>query len=284
MSDAWFAEKLAPDGDIEDGVHPSSAEALKQYLRGGASAPAAARAITRPVSRSRTPNDELARLWGFLVDALVELPAENVAPLVALLQAIEDLPEPAHGRLCWRGLPGFGHSYADTHQRSGWRAHARRAVGAAARGELRGYHARKAEVEARLVVAGLAGLDISWGYETVGDALERSDAVLDVEVPAAARWFDIAGPRIREGVGRGEESWALRRRGRDLWRGGEELGGERYAFWRRRLEEVQGREGEQEDDDATKRAAGEALRCMERDKGGTATATATGVEGKGVSG
>ncbi len=33
MSDAWFSNKLAPDGDVEDACHPDEAEALKKCLR-----------------------------------------------------------------------------------------------------------------------------------------------------------------------------------------------------------------------------------------------------------
>ncbi|KAI1487551.1 hypothetical protein F5X96DRAFT_140808 [Biscogniauxia mediterranea] len=268
MSDAWFANKLAPDGAIEDGCHPAEAEALKQYLRGATTAAEAALAISRPIAHaSRNPRDEVSRLWDLLIDALLELPADTTTePLIALIQALENLPEP-ESKLRWRGLPGFGHLYADIHQSGDWRAAALRAPDAGERSRLRAYHVRKAAVEARLAAAGLAGIPIDWGYETVADALESSSsaAVLDFEVPAAAEWLRIAGARFREGAARGEASWALARK-RDLWAEGEGGGGEvmteqRYEFWRGRLEELRSQA------EVTLRAAEAALRAMGEGEG-----------------
>ncbi|KAI1639198.1 hypothetical protein F4809DRAFT_175825 [Biscogniauxia mediterranea] len=270
MSDAWFSNKLAPDGDVEDGCHPDEAEALKQYLRGETTAEAAARAISQPIANASNPREDVSRLWDLLIDALLELPADKLEPLITLIQALENLPEPdmagveerkrpAHGRL-WRGLPGFGHLYADIHQSGDWRA-AARSADAAERSRLRAYHVRKAAVEARLAAAGLAGIPLDWGYETVADALENSSsssgAVLDFEVPAAAQWLDVAGARFREGAARGEASWALARQ-RDLWGGGggEAMTPQRYAFWRDRLEELRTQS------EVTLRAAEAALRSM----------------------
>lgn len=213
MCDAWFAEKLAPDGDVEDGCHPQEAQAMKKYLRQEMTAQEAASAITQPVVNAEDPSEDLRRLWGFLIDALIELPCTDL--LIKLLQAIEDLPEPdmtavaesklpTHGKL-WRGLPGFGHQYADLCQSGDWRGLFIKAD-AAERKRLQSYHIKKAGIEARLVVAGLAGIPIDWGYETVADALERSDALLDCEIPAAAEWLNIAGQRFRAGAAEGEQS------------------------------------------------------------------------------
>ena len=115
MSDAWFAEKLAPDGDAEDGCHPQEVQALKQYLCKEISAREAARAITQPASEN--PAERLQPFWGFLVDALVELPSEHTSTLIELLRAIEYLPSPdTMPERLWRGLPGFAHEYANAHQ------------------------------------------------------------------------------------------------------------------------------------------------------------------------
>ncbi|KAI2468848.1 hypothetical protein F4781DRAFT_247893 [Annulohypoxylon bovei var. microspora] len=143
------------------------------------------------------------------------------------MTAIEERKRPAHGKL-WRGLPGFGHLYADIHQSTDWREKALKAE-ATERGRLREYHTRKAEIEARLAVAGLASIPIDWGYETVADALESSDALLDFQIPAAAEWLDIAGARFREGAAKSEESWALDRQ-RDLWKGGKAMTVQRYIL------------------------------------------------------
>ncbi|KAI6081422.1 hypothetical protein F4821DRAFT_249327 [Hypoxylon rubiginosum] len=267
MSDAWFSNKLAPGGDTEDGCHPAEAEALKKYLRREIAAEEAARAISQPIVHSNNPGEDLPRLWALLIDALIELPSDKIESLITLAWAIENLPDldmagieeskrPAHGKL-WRGLPGFGHLYADIHQSIDWREKALKAD-ATERSRLREYHVRKAEIEARLAVARLASIPIDWGYETVADALESRNAMLDFQVPAAAEWLEIAGSRFMEGATKGEGSWALDRP-RDLWEGGKIMTVQRYSFWRDRLEEVQTQSK------VTLQAAKKALEFMERE-------------------
>lgn len=259
MSEEWFAEKLAPDGDTEDGIHPIEAESLKSYLQKRVSVEEAAVAITKPVETSSDPKEDLPRLWGFLMDALIELPSEVTESLVELLRAIELLPEPdlsrvdkskwpPHGTL-WRGLPGFGHQYVDTYQYDRWRDRAVHAKDAAERDRIRALQVKKANVEAQLVMAGdIGGIDIAFGYECVTDALERNiddDFVLEVEIWATAKWFEVAGGRFRDGAARGEENWALDRAGHrkdfDVWKGKKSVTWERWSFWRSRLESLQPR-------------------------------------------
>jgi hypothetical protein len=258
MSDDWFSFKLAPDGSTEDGCHPEEAEAMKNYLHHRTTASEAARAITRPIVAADNPREDLARLWAFLEDCLVELPVEHTEALVELLKAIEDLPEPhftavdEEGRRpyekLWKGLCGFGHMWSDSYQAGNWKTAAAAAKGPE-RDALRDEHIRKAEMEARLVTAGIGGIPIDWGYETVTDALERRDALLDFEVPAATRWIVICGQRFRQGAENGEESWALdpgRTKpsmvlqsdfGRPPADGAMSL--ERWSWWERRLKELQ---------------------------------------------
>jgi hypothetical protein len=49
MSDAWFNEKIAPDGDTEDGCHPDEAQALKYYYHNWTTTTEASQAITRTI-------------------------------------------------------------------------------------------------------------------------------------------------------------------------------------------------------------------------------------------
>jgi Protein of unknown function (DUF3632) len=258
MSDAWFIEKTAPYGAAqdpcypnedgyyqeEDGCHPHETQALKDYCHKSTSAKEAARAITRPIESSKDPGANLYRLWNLLIDALVELPASQVPALIQLLGAIEQLPEPdltaeqkkpVHGAL-WRELSNFGHMWADEHKQDHWR----RTLSAgdpASRADLRAKHVRKAEVEARLAVANVGGIPMGWGYECIADALERRDAVLDLEVPAAAMWIAIAGERLYAGAVNGEESLALERR-RDFGKEAKRMSLERWSFWEKRMEEM----------------------------------------------
>lgn len=194
MSNEWFNEKLAPGGNTENGCHPDEAEAMKRYLRGETTELEAAHAITRPIENSDNPKKDLSRLWSFLINALIELPFDSNIILLKLITAIEYLPEPdmtgvvesnrpADGNL-WHGLPGFLHAYVNLHKSSDWRELATKAD-TKERDRLREYQVNKARIEACLAVRGLAGIPMDWGYETVADALERSDALLDIEVPAA---------------------------------------------------------------------------------------------------
>ncbi|KAI8268507.1 hypothetical protein K4K58_004955 [Colletotrichum sp. SAR11_239] len=261
MSDNWFSSKLAPDGDTEDGCHPQEAQAMKDYLHQKTNAAEAARAITNPVATAENPGEDLVRLWGFLMDSLVELPAEHLDSLVELLKAIENLPEPDFTAVdeskrpsekLWKGLPGFGNLLADSYQSGSWKKAAAAAKGPE-RDALRGAHVRKAEVEARLNVAGVGGIPVDWGYEVVADALESSNALLDFEVPAAAEWLTIGGQRFRKGAEDGEESWALKPHvtastttpSRDFSKASwdQKLSLDRWSWWEGRLRELQGEKG-----------------------------------------
>lgn len=256
MSNSWFASKIAPNGDTNDnegGCDPQEARALKAYLRRKTTPAEAASAITRPVSNAANPKDELHHLWGLIQDAFIELPQENVVRLVNLMQAIEDLPNPAAVENesghpddgFWRESPGFADLWADMYPRYCFRWNVEGSVGER-RDALRGEHVRQAYVEAQLVRAGLAGLTIHWGYEVVADALESSDAVFDFEVFAAVEWIVVCGERFREGAGRGERSRALQgRKGkprRDLWAVEDDtvMTMKRWGFWEERMRGFQG--------------------------------------------
>ena len=222
---------------------------LKNYLRHQASASEAARAITLPIEQSEDPDNDLPRLYGFIMDALIELPEENLDSLVELVKSIEQLPEPdfdavdeskrpTHGRL-WRGLPGFGHLYSDCdpYRHGEWPKKYQNAKNDGQRDSLRNEYVRRAAVEARLVMAG-DSLPIDWGYETVTHALEQKDCVVELELPAAAQWLITAGRRFYEGAKK-EESYALENKG-GLWTGGRVMTLARWLLWRQRLEELTG--------------------------------------------
>ncbi|KAF6832196.1 hypothetical protein CPLU01_06295 [Colletotrichum plurivorum] len=263
MSDEWFTSKLFPygNGNTEDGCHASEAQALKDYLRKKTTAAEAARAITLQMTLEDEPEESLHRLWGLLQDALVELPAEHIEPMIELLKAIEELPEPDFSGIdeiklpskkLWKELPGFVNLWCDCFQSSVWRDEAAAAKGAE-RDALRLEHVRKAEIEARMAAAGIADIPIDWGYEVVGEALESSNALLDFEVPAAEKWFDFCGQHLFRGAEVGLESWGLKAHItsyrnaalRDLWeaRSNGKMNMNRWSLWETRLRELQGEEG-----------------------------------------
>ncbi|MCJ1302281.1 hypothetical protein MMC08_005084 [Hypocenomyce scalaris] len=267
MSDAWFADKIAPDSDKDDGCHPLEAEALKNYLSGTtATANEAARAITLPVENEPNPSADVCRLWALLIDALTDLPTAQ-QKIIHLLQAIRSI-QPAsltggqahrqpENQVLWRDLPGFGHLWADLHQTGGWRRLIKN-CSPAQRDELRTDLQTRAAIEAQLVVAHVGNIPLGWGYECICNALEKSDAALDVEVPAAAEWLRIAGKYIYGKVA-DEENWALKTE-RDLWKGGERMSEERWRSWKERLSWVA--RGEQLGQ-GTRDAANVAIKAME---------------------
>lgn len=266
MSDAWFASKLAPDGDVEDGCHPDEAQALELYLHERTSSTEAAQAITHPIIGADHPSEGLVRLWSFIMDALVELPPEYTQALIELVQAIEALPEPElsaepserPSETLWKGLPGFGHFWSDSYQSGNWRKIAKNADGQE-RDLLRTEHVRKAEMEARLCNAGLAGIPIDWGYEAVANALESRAALLDFEVLAATEWLILCGHSIRQGAEKGEKSWALKTHSASSTEASldQVMSVERWSLWDKRLEEIEAESGTVSD--AAKRAR-EAMR------------------------
>lgn len=246
MSDEWFEGKIATADAPEDGCHPDEAKALQDYYHKKVTAQEAAQALTRPIESSENPYDNLYRLWGLLIDALVELPETEISNLVQLLDAIQRLPNPnlterqtgnasSEGSF-WRGLPRFGHMWADEHKQDHWRDTlstkdpAKRAI-------QRAKHIRKARVEAGLTVANVGGIPLDWGYDCIADALECRNAVLDFEIPAAAEWIAVAGNRLLAGAIDGRESWALERR-RDFQKEEAKMSKDRWSFWLKRMEEL----------------------------------------------
>lgn len=238
--DDWFSEKLAPGGDVQDGCHPSEVQAMKDYLYQKTTAPQAAQAITYPVMSEDEPENNLYRLWGLLGDCLVELPSKHIESLLALLQAIESLPEInlTKGEKLWKGLGSFGHMWYDNIANENWRTEAPVAE-VSERDKIRHKHVRTAEIEARIVRAGIAGFTIDEGYKNIADALESSNALLDFEVPAAAKWLVICGQNFRQDASRETTSWGLKRSPRQLWNAPSDkvMTLERWDFWKQRLEE-----------------------------------------------
>ncbi|KAL8767749.1 MAG: hypothetical protein Q9209_005835 [Squamulea sp. 1 TL-2023] len=215
----------------------------------GAGANEAAKAIVRPIEQPENPGAYLCRLWNLLIDALMQLPESQIPDLVLLLEAIQSLPAPdltgektqdtPGGGHLWRGLPGFAHMWADEHKRDDWR-HTLAAEALADRRGMRAAHVRKANIEARLVTANIGGIPLDWGYDCIADALERRDAIVDIEVPAAAEWFSMVGNQLFDGSASGRKSWALER-GRDLGKEAAIMTLERWLFWEQRMAELQER-------------------------------------------
>ncbi|KAI1509079.1 DUF3632 containing protein [Pyrenophora tritici-repentis] len=191
------------------------------------------------------------------MDALVELPSEHTQPLIELIQAIESLPEPDFTALedskrpsetLWKRLPGFAHLWSDSYQSGSWKKNVKD-TDDQERDKLRNEHVRKAEIEARLFNADLAGIPIDWGYEAVADALESRTALLDFEVLAATEWLVICGHRFRQCAEKSEKSWALKPRSTPSYQdptkapSDQVMSVERWSLWDQRLQELETESG-----------------------------------------
>ena len=247
MSEAWFNWHLAPEGDPEDGCHSQEAAALKDYIHSVTiTAETTARKITLPVTnelkivRRGQESKVLVRLWSLLIDALTDLP-EHRHKVIRLLQAIQRLPAPADDghedqekQLQWADLPGFALLWSDLVVSGEWRNNVH-GWPLEQREGVRQDYINEATVSAQLVVADIGGLSTLLGLGCICDALERSDAVPDFEVPAAKEWLEIAGKRIFEASDGGMSEYL---RERDLWKPEGEGQKQRWAFWRRRLQSM----------------------------------------------
>ena len=259
MSEDWFKNQIDSDWAEDGGCHPDEAQALQSYINSRTTPQEAAHAITQPILSSPYPTKNLNRLWNLLQDALIELPATYTLPLINLLQAIQDLPDPdltsrpteaAHPArgFTWKGLPSFGHLWADVHKRDNWRNELSTTLLSLSltpneslqkRQQLRATHIKKANVEAHLAVANVGSIPLDWGYDTVADALELKTAVLDFELPAAREWLEVAREELYRGAEEGRKSWALRKR--DEGREDGRISMSRWKFWEEKIKEYEER-------------------------------------------
>lgn len=260
MFEDWFKRQIAPDEEGEDGCHSDEAQALQSYINSRTTPQEAAHAITQPILSSPDPGVNLNRLWNLLQDALIELPATYTIPLINLLQVIQDLPDPdltsksteaehTQNGFTWKGLPSFGHLWADVHKQDSWRSDLSTTLNSSSltpddslqkRQQLLATHIKKTNVEAHLAVANVGSIPLDWGYDTIADALELDTAVLDFEVPAAREWIKVAGKELYRGAKEGRKSWALRRRDFETEEGKMSLS--RWEFWEERMKEYEERE------------------------------------------
>lgn len=245
VSPSWFEAVSSPDNE---GCHPHSAQALKAFHEGKTTTHEAASAITHPMATSPSNHLDVERngIWSLLISALTDWPRSETPALLQLLKAIQQVPDPAITEEAkwsvedgpfWDGLPGFGHMWADDFGR---REILRLCAGQDGNGndrrELREKYVHVAGLEAAFCDQRIGGIDLNWGYERITDALERSDAVRDIEVPMAVEWLKSLPHRIYEGALKREEGWPLKR-DLDLWTGGDVMTVERWQWWKSRLEE-----------------------------------------------
>ena len=247
MSDDWFTWHLAPDGNLEDGCHPEEAAALKDYLHSTTvTAEVTAHNITLPVTkepetaRKGQSSDNLYRLWTLILDGLTDLP-EHRLKIIQLLKAIQHLPVSSpkergapKKQIQWANLPKFGSLWADLKVSPSWRREIHKWT-PEQRENVRQDYLNEITIDTQLVVADISGVSLSWGLGCICDALERSDAVSDFEVPATSIWLETAGDKIFKAS---DDEVTEYLRERDLWKQGGEERKQRWNFWMGRLQSM----------------------------------------------
>lgn len=249
VSSDWFDAAVAVNDDPDDGCHPQEAQALREYHEGKTSAREAAYAITRPVatSMSTTLNLERNRLWNLLITALEEWPTSESSAIFSLLKEIEKLPDPIirdeakHSVVMsepfWDELPGFGNMWADSFQWGEWRHQVEdHPDDTDVRRHLREKYTHIASMEAHLADEEVGSINLEWGYECLTDALERKDAVPDIQIPMAAEWLKRLARQIYKDSLDEIEDWPFKRDYLDLRKGGNAMSLERWQAWKDQLE------------------------------------------------
>ena len=270
ITPSWFTDITCPD-DPEGSCHPDIVLALKDFYETKAGADETAHKFAdlliknhSSVSSQLDINTARNILFSILADSLVCWPESKIEALFTLLQKIQTLPEPVlpdvkteqqqqqqqrsaldpplsciPKKPFWKDLPGFGNGWADLFQWGEWEQEIEKnPLDMSLRESLRKKYVRVAAVEAQLCKRQIGGIPIDWGYECITNGLERSNAVLDFQVPMAAEWLMPLARRIYEGALDGEKSWALPRESLDLWHGGQRdtMTMERWKFWKSRFE------------------------------------------------
>ena len=271
MTDDWYAEKIAPDGAPEDGCHhPDEVNTLKKYLNGEfTSVTEAAYAITRPAETSSHPLEAQYSLWGLLTDAFLELPASQTMALFNLEEAIERLPtpelteaqrDPENTDPPRKESNDFGHWWFQVHDMAIQTFHT--VTEPDERGKMRAQHMKMAELEVRFAQAGFGSFDLHRGYVYISNALERSEADLDFEVPAAAAYI-VGATRYFFVSAVTEKSHDALAEDHDLWKREKWMSLARWSFWKGRFAEVARKEEGGLIDSVTHVAASKAYLCMD---------------------
>jgi hypothetical protein len=272
---AWFERRKQRsvqknDPSLRDWL-VKQVDALEAFHDGHLKAEDAASAMTHPLSVSPVPelggySDEVlavCNLWRVLIEAVMEWPSARLPELFALLDAIGKAPGDIHNgeaaddegeKLTWAQFPYFGFSW---HERTSADFEpgqiCRQYSDSASLALARNLYLKQKEIEAQLVGAHVMSLNyrmiyrIIWTLEknidqsdemVATDEATASDQIkLDWHIPAVEFMFRYNERRIYERVvTQGLAGWtkgqvaALPKQFQS--------GAERWALWRRRLEEL----------------------------------------------
>ncbi|KAH0024346.1 hypothetical protein KCU78_g5105, partial [Aureobasidium melanogenum] len=290
MSQAWYDNAIAPDGDPEDGCRPEEAHALRLYLDDKINVVEATRLMTEPTESSEDPGADLPNLWGLLQDALIELP-NSQQKVVRLLSNIQDLPNfdldfhgkkrsgplEVHSRSLWHDLPSFANQWYDGnwwYYQNEWRDK----PDLYSSQEKINQIVNIARAEALFAHTEILGERVRYeGLSRLCDTLEDSKAVIEIEIHAVREWllhardllYDmsqtphmhnrlLSNSDIRNKIAKHEMHVSVKDE-RDLWQGSGGSSLERWDFWKQRLQDLQ---DDNDQDEETKRVVRETLGAM----------------------
>ena len=272
MADAFFQSISNKDtiGSYYSLYNLNDLPIFKTYLDGYISPNEAALALTRRFYDDDEPRQAAASLWALLEDAIIELSSGTLEiRLHNLLHVIRQLP-PIWGWPCpsslrryypdarrnpnlggkiivvdFDSLDDFWGSYACEHRVYDMREHWREGPPASGydrsiydkpnwREELIRKHIQTCDALAKLARVGFGGAEL--GYQNVSNALEDSDAVLDVEIPGMEQWLRIIGHDMYQGEH--NPDFRAMPPENNLWGEGREMTVRRWTFWKQRLREI----------------------------------------------
>ncbi|KAG9664761.1 hypothetical protein KCU95_g7314, partial [Aureobasidium melanogenum] len=289
MSQAWYDNAIAPDGDPEDGCRSEEAQALSLYLDNRIDGAEAARLITAPTEASEDPDADPPNLLGLLEDALIELP-DSQQKIICLLSDIRELPrfdldcrgKKRNGPLkspsssLWYDLPSFANQWYDGnwwYYQNEWREKPHLYSSQEKISQI----ANIARAEALFAHTDILGERVRYeGLSRLCDTLEDNKAVIKIEIHAVREWLLHARdllyemsqtPRmhnrllsnsdIRGKIAKHEMHVSVKNE-RGLWQGSGGSSPERWKFWKQRLKDLQ----DDDQDEETGKAVKEALDAM----------------------
>lgn len=246
--------------------------------------------MTEPTESSEDPGGDLPNLWGFLQDALIELP-DCQHKVIDLLLNIRELPnfdlntrgKKRSGPLkspsssLWYDLPSYANLWYDGnwwYYQNEWREAPHLYNSPDKIFQI----ANLARAEALFAHTDILDDGVKYeGLSRLCDTLEDSRAVIEIEIHAVREWlvyardilYDISkiprkhnrllsNPDIREKIAKKEMHVCMRDK-RNLWQGPGGPSLERWNFWKQRLQELQ---KDEDLDQETRRVAEQALNAM----------------------
>ncbi|KAI8957400.1 hypothetical protein F5Y11DRAFT_339852 [Daldinia sp. FL1419] len=215
IPNTWYDQKVQDEVATEE-----QSNTLKAYLEGVIETEEAAALITADVHQATLTDtasaegiiDELCKLWGFIIDAILEWPSEHIK-IADLLDSISKLPHidrtgrdsldlimdstgTVRATELWEDLPRFWNLFSDFwHSSAGWPCSRPESIAEkAANSEWTNINSFAA-----IVFMGGPFGDIQlgdWGCYVIRKATKSDYEPIEVHIPSAASWMRFAGREV----------------------------------------------------------------------------------------